>query len=121
MNQKFEKYVLDIFKIDPKIRYVAVFDNSAKVIAGGMREGIKSLMPESITKLSADEAIIRWKSRLALKDWIGLPKYAFAEYEKIKRYTIYLDSHLILISTELDLDSTTLINKVYEIFENRIP
>ena len=77
---------------------------------------MKSYLHESLTKLSVDQAIIRWKSRLALKDWIGSPKYAFAEYEKIKRYTIYLDAdNFLVISTEIELDTTTLITKVYQI------
>ena len=110
-----------IFKIDPKVRYVAVFNNSANVIAGGMREGMESYLPESVTKLSTDQAIIRWRSRLALKDWIGLPKYAYAEYEKIRRYTIYLDTdNLLAISTEIDLDTTVLINKVFHILELKV-
>jgi hypothetical protein len=112
----FTKVCSEIFKIDPKVRYVAVFNDSAKQIAGGMREGEQPYLPQSLTKMSIDQSIIRWKSRLELKDWIGLPKYAFTEYEKIKRYTIYLDTgNLLAISTEIDLDTMILINKVYKI------
>jgi hypothetical protein len=36
-----------------------------------------------------------------------------AEYEKIKRFTFYLDdNHLLLVSTELGLDSNSFVTKV---------
>jgi hypothetical protein len=117
----YQKICSEIFKINPKVRFVAVFNKSAKVIAGGMREGVKSYLPESIIKLSADQAIIRWQTRLKLKDWIGLPKYAYAEYEKIRRYTIYLDTDVLLaISTEVELDTTMMMNRVFEILGTKI-
>ena len=117
----FEKVCDEIFKIDPKVRYAAVFDYFATKVAGGMRKGVKSILPESLTKLSVDQAIIRWRSRLALEDWIGLPKYAIAEYDKIKRCIIYLNSeHLLLISTEVEMDGAKLINNVNKILKRTV-
>ena len=40
-DMNYEELVSKIFKIDPKVRFAAVFDNSAKHLAGGMREGLK--------------------------------------------------------------------------------
>ncbi len=112
----YKKTCSEIFKIDPKIRFVAIFNNSAELIAGGMRPGMKSYLPESLTKVSVDQSILRWKTRLELKDWIGSPKYAYAEYEKIKRYTIYLDTgDLLTISTEVGLDAQITMNRVFKI------
>ncbi len=111
-----EELCSKIFKIDPRVRFVAVFDNSAKRLAGGMREGVKSYLPDSLTKLSVDQSIIRWHTRLKLADWIGSPKYGFGEYEKIRRYTFYLESERILaISTEKDLGIDTIVSKVMKL------
>ncbi len=82
-------------------------------VAGGIRKGIETLIPESITKLSVEQSFIRRNTRIRMQEWIGLPKYALAEYEKIKRFTFYLkNDHLLLVSTELPLDSNLLVTRV---------
>ena len=56
----------------------------------------------------------RWSLRNALSTKVGKGRYAIAEYEKLKRITIPLDdnSHLLLVSTEVDADHDRIINKV---------
>ena len=114
----YEELCSKIFKIDPKVRFVAVFDNSVKQLAGGMSGGVKSHLPDSLTKLSIEQAFVRWDTRLKLVDWLGSPRYAFGEYEKIRRYTFYLGRGTILaISTEKDLSIDVLVNKVLELLD----
>jgi ribosomal protein L25 (general stress protein Ctc) len=50
----------------------------------------------------------------ALSPKVGKGRYAMAEYEKLKRITIPLDddSHLLLITTEVDADHDKIIDKV---------
>jgi hypothetical protein len=110
---EYEQLCKKIFDIDKQVRFVAVYNSNIEKIAGGMREGIKTLIPESITKLSIEQSFIRRDSRIQMREWIGLPKYALAEYEKIKRFTFYVNSDkLLLVSTELGLDSNSFVAKV---------
>lgn len=45
---------------------------------------------------------------------IGKGKYAMTEYEKVRRFTIPIDSeHLLLVSTEVDAD----LSMVYDILK----
>ena len=113
---EYEQLCKKIFDMDKQIRFVAVYNSNIEKIAGGMREGTKTLIPESITKLSVEQSFIRRNSRMQIQEWIGLPKYALAEYEKIKRFTFYVNSDkLLLISTEPALDSNSFVAKVSEL------
>ena len=109
----YEQLCQKIFDIDKQIRFVAVYNINIEKIAGGIRKGIETIIPESITKLSVEQSFIRRDTRIKMQEWIGLPKYALAEYEKIKRFTFYLkNDHLLLVSTEITLDSNLFVTRV---------
>ncbi len=42
----YENFCSQILKADPKIRFASVFDEWAKSVGGGMRDGMKSLLSE---------------------------------------------------------------------------
>jgi len=101
----YEKLCSQIFKIDPEIRFAAVYNFWAERIAGGMKEGLDSHLSEKLTMNSVNQALLRWKSRKTMEEWIGKAKYAMAEYEKVKRLTFYFnENELLLVSTEPDAD-----------------
>ncbi|QLH04422.1 hypothetical protein C5F49_03150 [Nitrosopumilus oxyclinae] len=109
----YEKLCETIFGLDKQIRFVAVYSKNYEKIAGGMREGTKTLSPESITRLSVEQAFDRWTTRLQMGEYIGAPKYALAEYEKLKRFTFHVGGNaLLLISTELGISNDLLIENV---------
>ena len=112
----YEKLCSQIFKIDPKIRFVAVYDFWAERIAGGMKEGLDSHLAEKITKNSINQALLRWKSRKTMEEWIGKTKYAMAEYVKVKRFTFYFnENELLLISTEPNVDNEFIIKNIIKL------
>jgi len=113
INMDYEKLCSKIFQIDPKIRYAAVYDFWAERMAGGMRDGLKSNLPEKLTINSINQALLRWKSRKSTEEWIGKTKYAMAEYEKIKRFTFYFnENELLLVSTEPDVENEFIIKSI---------
>ncbi len=88
----------EILKIDPKIRFAGVCDETGEIRHGGQREGITNLLNPEESKKSMMQAMARWGLRNALAPKIGRGKYAMAEYEKIKRITFPLDqNHLLLL------------------------
>jgi len=109
----YDKLCSEIFKIDSKIRFASVYDFWAERIAGGMKEGLESSLPEKITINSVNQALLRWKSRKTTEEWIGKTKYAMAEYEKVKRFTFYFnENELLLVSTEPNVDSEFIITNI---------
>ena len=109
----YDKLCSQIFEIDPKIRFASVYDFWAERIAGGMRDGLESNLPEKITINSVNQALLRWKSRKTTEEWIGKTKYAMAEYEKVKRFTFYFnEDELLLVSTEPNVDNEFIISNI---------
>jgi len=112
----YKKLCSDIFKIDSKIRFAAVFDYWAECIAGGMREGLTNLLPDRVTKNSVNQALLRWKSRKTTEEWIGKTIYAMAEYEKVKRLTFYFnENELLLLTLEPDANHESIIKSTKQL------
>jgi hypothetical protein len=110
----YSKLCKDIFDLDQKIRFAAICDRSGQVKYGGLREGTKSLLSSEQTKESVLQAWNRWNLRNAMESKIGKGRFAMAEYEKVKRYTIPVDNeHLLLVSTEVNAD----LNIIYNILK----
>jgi Family of unknown function (DUF6659) len=108
------KLCKDVFDLDRKIRFAAVCGKTGEIKYGGLREGIKSLLSSDQTKESVLQAWNRWKLRDAIESSVGKGKFAMAEYEKVKRFTIPVDSsHLLLVSAEVD----THFSIIYEILK----
>jgi len=115
----YEKLCSQIFEIDSKIRFASVYDYWAERIAGGMRDGLESNLPEKITVNSVNQALLRWKSRKTTEEWIGKTKYAMAEYEKVKRFTFYFnENELLLVSTEPNVDNEFIIANIKKLIAN---
>jgi hypothetical protein len=102
-----------ILALDSRIRFAGVCDDSGEIKHGGQREGVTNLLSPEETKRSNVQALARWALRNSLASKVGKGKYAMTEYEKIKRITIPLEeSRLLLVTTEVDADHTTIIGKI---------
>ncbi len=105
-----------IINVDPKIRFVTILDSEGRLMAGGQREGITNYLSPDAERKSLRHALEAWQVRSQFSDSIGEGKYAFAEYEKIKRITIPLDKkHIIYMTTEVDAEHTNIINKILKL------
>ena len=116
----YERICKEILDLDPKIRYVGVCDDTGGTKYGGQREGVKNLLSPEETKKSNLQALARWFLRNTLSSKVGKGRYAMAEYEKVKRITIPLkdNSHLLLITTEVNADHDRIINKVLRLVQH---
>ena len=84
-----------------------------------MKKGLDNLLSEKVTKNSVNQALLRWKSRKTMEEWIGKAKYAMAEYEKIKRLTFYFnENELLLVSTEPDADHELIIKNIQKLLSD---
>lgn len=102
-----------IMGIDSKIRFVVIVDLEGRKMSGGQRDGISNHLSPDDERQSIRHAIDAWKLRMHFTGSIGKGKYAFAEYEKIKRITIPVDDkHLIYMTVETDADHTRIIGQI---------
>ena len=108
-----------ILGIEPQIRSAFVYRSNGEILAGGMREGIESILPiDEITK-SVHNTISRWKTRESLYPFLGHGKYSMTEYEKVKRITFPLETHAFLIvSTEIEVAHNAVIQKILQLIKS---
>ncbi|MDQ4023843.1 MAG: hypothetical protein M3224_08995, partial [Thermoproteota archaeon] len=80
----------------PTIRSAAVIDKIGKLVAGGMRQGIKSLEDKEDSQKLYVEFALRSVMREDFDEEFGKTIYSFSEREKIKLASFPLDNHHIL-------------------------
>lgn len=106
------KFLDESLKLDPKIRLVAIYDG---LFRGKFREGIKRYFEDEEIKSSLSEVQDRWNLRKKMSFNVGEPKFAMAQYGSVNRITIPNgDDGIILMTTEIDVDVNTLVDKVIE-------
>jgi hypothetical protein len=93
---KFGKLCNDIFTLSPTIRSAVVIDKIGKLVAGGMREGIKSMEDKEDSQKLYVEFALRSVMREEFDEEFGKTIYSFSEREKIKLASFPLDNHHIL-------------------------
>jgi len=113
----YSKLCSSILGIEPQIRGVFVYHYNGELLAGGMRDGIKSYLPLDEMTKSIHNTILRWKTRESLYPFLGYGKYSITKYEKVKRITFPLKTaHAILVvGMEVEADHDLIINKIIQI------
>ena len=118
----YENFCSKILQADPKIRFAAVYDSWAKRLAGGLREGLNSLVSEQAEKELLNLSIINWKARKDMSKMLGKTIYTLAEHDNIKRFSFYLgEENILLLSTEKDADTNRVVDQVIKLYhENKV-
>jgi len=118
-EEKFYKLYESIMGLDAKVRFISIIDSQGQVVYGGQRQGIENYLTPLDQKLSVKHALESWRSRSQFSDQIGKSKYAMAEYEKIKRFTIPLgQNHLLYITTDLKIDHSLFIENILSLIKS---
>lgn len=105
--------------LDSSIRYAAIQSSIGEVLHGGFRDGITPILSDEEVKMMHYYAGVRMNTRKNIEHKLGPPKYAMAEYKNLKRITIPVDkNHLLMFTTEVNNDHTSLISKVLGLIQN---
>jgi hypothetical protein len=119
---KFGKLCNDIFTLSPTIRSAVVIDKIGKLVAGGMRDGIKSMEDKEDSQKLYVEFALRSVMREEFDEEFGKTIYSFSEREKIKLASFPLDNHHILrVSIKKEEDhSNEIIDNILKIIGKNI-
>src|ERR671928_1715292 len=114
---KFEKLCNDIFALSSSIRSAIVIDKMGKLVAGGMREGIKSMENKDDSQKLYVEFALRSVMREEFDKEFGKTIYSFSEREKIKLASFPLDNshHILRVSLEKEADHNKIIDHILKI------
>jgi hypothetical protein len=103
----FAKLCERVFALNDDIRYAGVIDNSGSIVAGGMREGINSMVNETDEELFLTQTALRKSMRERFDTSMGRARFAYVEREKVSVLTFYLNDKILLLTLEPNLDSHT--------------
>ncbi len=107
--------------IDSAIRYAAIQNEFGEKICGGFRVNVNPILSNDELKMMHSYANQRWQTRKRIEHKIGKTKYAMAEYDKLKRIVFPInEKYMLMLTTEISVDHTRIINKVLELIHNPI-
>jgi len=99
-------------KLSPEIRFATVCNMLGEVKYSEHREGAKNLLSQRESLKSLESAARAWTLRGEFSSKIGKGEFVLAQYGKIKRIVIPLDTeHLLYLSTTKRADHNKIINK----------
>ena len=102
----------EAMKISKDIRFATVCDMNGDVKYSEHRAGAKNLLTSRESLKSLESAARSWKMRNESSSKIGKGQYVLAEYGKIKRITLPLDSqHLLYLTVNKKSDHNKIITK----------
>ena len=105
MTYPLDKLCIQAFKLNRRVRYAGVLDETGRLIAGGMRKGILSMEPASENLRLMANLTIQIGTDKTWDQYFGGMQYTFVKREKLNVLTFYLGGkNVMLISAEPDFD-----------------
>lgn len=95
-NHELVKLCNDIIALGPTIRSALIINKMGKMLAGGMREGVKSMEDKTDSQQLYVEYALRSIMREEFDEEFGKTIYTFSEREKIKLVSFPLEEKYIL-------------------------
>ena len=115
------KLCSELLDLDEKIRYVGVYNSFSGDVYEKMQNGITRHFDKEKTRKSMTQAIMRWKTRKAFSDEIGVPEYSMTKYGKVNRITMACgEDGLLMFSTEVDAHPCDVITDVKKVVDNYV-
>jgi hypothetical protein len=101
-----------IIEFDKAIRFVGIADRFGHIVTSEHRKGTFPLLSREESALSAMQSAIRMGSRKTMQPTLGKIVYSFTVYEKVKRATVPLSDHsLMLVSFDRRAEHESIISK----------
>lgn len=103
--------------MDPRIRFVGILDKNARLIEGGMKKNISSLLPEDKHDFFYLRTLSHLKELKGFKGTLGVVKYIFIQMDKISFVCMSLkddeeDDIMLLVSMEPDMNPSFIIPSI---------
>ena len=94
-----------ILQLDSKIRFVGIINERGKLLAGGLREGLKSLEDPKDDEMLFTEVALRARMRKEFDSQLGQVRFAMSVRDKVIIMSFPINAHNILyVSANTDLD-----------------
>lgn len=104
-----------ILELDKTIRFVGLTSNSGKLLQSAKNDNVTRLLDSEEEKLSLIHTATKYNLNELWNDKLGKTKIILEIREKIKLLTIFTDSQLIALSTEITSDHDKIIKNIRDI------
>ena len=111
----YNKICDSIKKLDSKIRFAGVINERGKLVAGGMKEGIKPLESEKDYEMLFMELALRVRMRKEFDEQLGKVKFAMALREKALAMSFPITGDVLYVYSNPDVDFKELSTKIREL------
>ena len=92
-----------IFKLNKKIRYIAIISDSGKIISSEMKLDKHSLLKQQNEEKFCKDVVKRKKMRREFEKSLGKVRYVNVERENITQIVTYINSKSIFVTIEPEL------------------
>lgn len=112
----FEEICKKVMALDKEIRFVGIINERGKLLAGGLREGLKSLEDPKDDEMLFMELALRVRMRKEFDKQLGSVKFAMSFREKVIVMSFPIgDSSILYVSADTKLDYGKIPSKILEI------
>jgi hypothetical protein len=116
-NAQFQKICESILEFHSGIRFAGIIDKMGKLVAGGMREGLRSMEHDSAELYL--EFALRSEMRKDFDKEFGKTVYSYSVRENVKLASFPLwQSHVLRVSMEIKVPHNEIINATLKILSS---
>ncbi len=114
----YQQFLDKIIKSDGTIRSAIIFDEYGQIKDKAQRSDTELHLNEYDTEKLLRESASSWHYRNELSSKLGKGLYALAEYENLKRITIPIDNHhLLLVTADNQDDPPKIVKYIQNVLE----
>ena len=96
------------------IRFIGVISSMGRQIAGGYKKGITPLVDDEEHRMGIQHAL-GYTLTTDFDESLGSVEYITSKRKKVIMITIPINNHIILISTERDVNSEEIVKKITDL------
>lgn len=100
--------------LDKEMRFVGVINERGKLLAGGLREGLKSLEDPKDDEMLFMELALRVRMRKEFDKQLGQVKFAMSFREKVIVMSFPIGDNILYVSADTKLDYGKIPPKILE-------
>ena len=118
---KYQDMISKIFKLNKKIRFIAIISDNGKILVSEMNLDKQSLLKQNNEEKFCNDVAKRKKMRLEFNKSLGKVRYVNVERENITQIVTYINSKSIFLTVEPELTVSSkelLISKIKKIVSN---
>ena len=118
---KYQDIISKIFKLNKKIRFIAIISDNGKILVSEMNLDKQSLLKQNNEEKFCNDIVKRKKMRQQFNKSLGKVRYVNVERENITQIVTYMNSKSVFVTVEPELTISSkeaLISKIKKVTSN---